>query len=109
MGNKLQDRHCKPCEGGVEALSHEAATAMVGQLEDGWALSADGKEIRRDYSFGGFYQTMGFANAVAWLVDEHILEPVQSQGKGDPAYGPGEAFGELTALRERLACALPAR
>ena len=52
---------------------------------------------------------MNFANAVAWLVDEHILEQVQSQGKGDPAYGPGEAFGELTALRERLACALPAR
>lgn len=84
-----------------EATVKELRKAAEEQFERAWIL---GEVERREAA-----NPMNFANAVAWLVDEHILEQVQSQGKGDPAYGPGEAFGELTALRERLACALPAR
>jgi glycerol-3-phosphate O-acyltransferase len=52
---------------------------------------------------------VNFANAVAWLVDERILAAAPVEGKGEPAFGRGDAFGELPALRERLAAALSAR
>ncbi len=82
MDNELRNKHCKPCAGGVEPLSHETATALLGQLEDGWALFADGKEIRRDFSFGGFYRTMNFANAVAWIANAEDHHPDLELGYG---------------------------
>ncbi len=82
MASELKNRRCKPCEGGVEPLSHEAATVMIGQLEDGWALSADGREISRDFSFGGFYKTMSFVNAVAWIANAEDHHPDLEIGYG---------------------------
>ncbi len=82
MDIELHDRHCKPCEGGVEPLSPKAATAMIEQLENGWALSADGKEISRDFSFGGFYKTMSFVNAVAWIANAENHHPDLELGYG---------------------------
>lgn len=82
MDNELRNKHCKPCAGGVEPLSHETASALLGQLEDGWALFADGKEIRRDFSFAGFYRTMNFANAVAWIANAEDHHPDLELGYG---------------------------
>ena len=82
MSIELKNKHCEPCEGGVELLAHEAATAMIGQLEDGWELSADGKEISRDFSFGGFYKTMSFVNAVAWIANTENHHPDLELGYG---------------------------
>ena len=82
MTNELKNRRCKPCEGGVEPLSHEAAIAMIEQLEEGWALSDDGKKILRDFSFGGFYKTMSFVNAVAWIANAENHHPDLEIGYG---------------------------
>ncbi len=55
---------------------------MIEQLEEGWALSDDGKEILRDFSFGGFYKTMGFVNAVAWIANAENHHPDLEIGYG---------------------------
>ena len=50
-----------------------------------------------------------FANAVDLLVRSRILEPAPEAPRGEDAFVRGEAFGDLQALRERLATALSAR
>jgi glycerol-3-phosphate O-acyltransferase len=50
------------------------------------------------------------ANAIALLVKRGVLEPAtEASKKGDTAYVQGPSFGDLPALRERLAVALSAR
>lgn len=73
--SELSTRTCKPCEGGVEPLSHPEAERMRGQLADNWALSKDGKSIAADFRFQDFYRTMAFVNAVAWVANQQDHHP----------------------------------
>lgn len=70
----LTDRHCKPCEGGVAAMTRAEAEALLDQLL-GWELSEDGKAIRRHFQFKGFYSTMAFVNAMAWVANREDHHP----------------------------------
>lgn len=63
----LTQRHCAPCEGGVEPLNREQAESLLKQLHTGWSLSADGTEIVRELRFANYYETMAFVNAGAWI------------------------------------------
>ena len=47
---KLEKRRCKPCEGGVPALSQPAVAELRRALHADWALSADGKWLVRQFS-----------------------------------------------------------
>lgn len=60
----LLSKKCKPCEGGVPALSSNEASALLKQLE-GWQLTD--KNISKSYTFKDYYQTMAFVNAAAWI------------------------------------------
>jgi 4a-hydroxytetrahydrobiopterin dehydratase len=66
MSDLLQ-KTCKPCEGGVDALDIEAARALLAQLDEGWGLSDDAAEIRREFRFSNYYETLAFVNATAWI------------------------------------------
>ena len=77
----LTDRHCKPCEGGVDPMSREQAETLVKQVA-GWTLSADGKTITRRFEFKGFYKTMAFINAMAWIANAENHHPDFSAGYG---------------------------
>jgi 4a-hydroxytetrahydrobiopterin dehydratase len=69
----LADRHCKPCEGGVQPYTRAAAEAALATLAGGWTLDAAGTSIRREFSFRNFYRVMSFINAVAHVanVEDH--------------------------------------
>ena len=69
----LRERHCKPCEGGVPALSPQAAQQALQQLSGDWRLVEDGKAIRREFAFKDFYRTMSFVNALAHVanIEDH--------------------------------------
>ena len=75
----LTDRHCKPCEGGVDPMNRGQAETLVGQVE-GWQLSKDGKSISRRFEFKGFYKTMAFVNAMAWIANSENHHPDFSAG-----------------------------
>ena len=75
----LTQRHCKPCEGGVDPMNRQQAEALVRQVE-GWTLSEDGKKISRCFEFKGFYKTMAFINAMAWIADAENHHPDFSAG-----------------------------
>lgn len=80
--NDLTERHCVPCEGGVEPLTLEQAHAMLQHVDDGWSLQADGSGIERVFRFPAFSRTIAFVNAVAWVatVEGHHPEMLVNYG-----------------------------
>ena len=85
MTDDLADRHCKPCEGGVEPLRREQAELLMQGLDQGWVLRDDSLEISRRFSFPAYSRTLGFANAVAWIAitEGHHPELVVNYGTCD--------------------------
>jgi 4a-hydroxytetrahydrobiopterin dehydratase len=60
----LTSKKCKPCEGGTAPYTPAQAEDMLKQLK-GWIVE-DGKLVKL-YAFNNYYQTMAFANALAWI------------------------------------------
>lgn len=75
----LASKHCAPCEGGCEPLSQERVAQLLAQVP-GWKVVADGKAIQRRFEFKGFYRTMGFMNAMAWIANQESHHPDFSAG-----------------------------
>lgn len=74
MAEALTKQHCKPCEGGVDPLTLEAANNLLSQIPD-WVLAKDGNEINRTFKFKNFHETMAFVNAVAWIAHQEDHHP----------------------------------
>lgn len=70
----LAQRHCKPCEGGAEPLSEDRVRRLLDQVP-GWSLTRDGKTIQRRFEFKGFFRTMAFINALAWVAHRQGHHP----------------------------------
>ena len=64
---QLSDKHCKPCEGGVPPLTAQEVAALQPSLHADWSVSEDDKTLARTFEFPGYYRTMAFVNAVAWV------------------------------------------
>lgn len=80
--SELAAKTCVPCEGGVRPMTAEDARKLLGNLHADWSLNDDATEIRRDFSFKGFYRTMGFVNAVAWIANMENHHPDLEVGWG---------------------------
>jgi 4a-hydroxytetrahydrobiopterin dehydratase len=75
----LTDKHCVPCEGGVDPIERAEALTLLDDLP-GWSLSDDGRMITRRFEFKGFFRTMAFINAMAWIVNNENHHPDFSAG-----------------------------
>ncbi len=82
MTEKLAEQRCKPCEGGVQPLDVEQSKELLTALHGDWSLSDDGLEISRTFSFGEYGETLGFANAVAWVAITEDHHPVLTVSYG---------------------------
>ena len=72
----LAAKHCVPCEGGIKPLERgEAERLRKKNLAPGWEVSGNSKEIRKDFRFKGYYKTMSFVNAVAWIANAQGHHP----------------------------------
>jgi 4a-hydroxytetrahydrobiopterin dehydratase len=71
--SELAARKCQPCEGGIPPLTTEEAQRLLAQISSGWALTENGRAIRREFRFRDFYRTMSFVNALAHLanIEDH--------------------------------------
>ena len=65
----LTEKRCRPCEGGMPALSREESAAHLRELGGTWQLSEDGRSVMRAYAFVDFYRTMSFVNALAHIAN----------------------------------------
>lgn len=70
----LTAKFCEACEGGVDVLSANQVDNLLPQTP-GWRVSEDGKEIRREFSFSNFYETMAFVNSMAWIAHREDHHP----------------------------------
>jgi 4a-hydroxytetrahydrobiopterin dehydratase len=71
----LRDRKCQPCPPGTPPLDPAEATELLAALAPGWRIAEDGRSLRRAFSFGDFYETMAFVNAVAWIANAEDHHP----------------------------------
>ena len=88
MSADLANRHCKPCEGGVEPLRADQSAALLDALHADWSISDDGLRISRKFDFPAYSRTLGFANAVAWIaiVEGHHPVLIVSYGSCEVNY-----------------------
>ena len=63
---ELTTKKCRPCEGGIPAMSLEEATAMRTEVPS-WEVIDDGQGLRRIFTFSDHHQVMAFVNAIAWI------------------------------------------
>lgn len=74
MAEELHQIRCVGCEGGIPAMTSEEINALLPKIP-GWEVSGDKKQLSRRYSFKGFYKTMAFVNAVAWIANQENHHP----------------------------------
>jgi 4a-hydroxytetrahydrobiopterin dehydratase len=70
--DELIATHCVPRKGAEHALNAAAIAGLAALLPD-W--QAGGGELRREFRFRDFHETMGFANAVAWMANREDHHP----------------------------------
>lgn len=68
----LTQKKCVPCKGLTSPLSQEAAKTLLARVP-GWIL--EGQEIRKNFTFKNYYETVSFVNAVAWIAHEEDHHP----------------------------------
>ncbi len=72
--SELHTIRCVGCEGGIPALTRDEVNQLLPQLKD-WQVSDDGKQISKRFTFKGFYKTMAFVNAIAWIANQENHHP----------------------------------
>jgi 4a-hydroxytetrahydrobiopterin dehydratase len=65
---------CTTCQAGMPTLSEAEITEKLQSLND-WAYDETQKCICRSFQFKGFYKTMAFANAIAWVAHTEKHHP----------------------------------
>ncbi len=73
----LNNKQCKPCEGGVPPLTNVEARELLKQLDD-WELTD--KHIGKTFEFNNYYQVIAFVNAVAWMTHREDHHPDMTVG-----------------------------
>jgi 4a-hydroxytetrahydrobiopterin dehydratase len=76
---ELHTIRCVACEGGVPASTTDEIKQYLQELND-WQLSADGKFISKRFTFKGFFKTMAFVNAIAWIANQEGHHPDMEVG-----------------------------
>ena len=76
---ELAKIRCVGCEGGIPALTKEEIKQYLPDVA-AWQVSADGKWLSRRFEFKGFYKTMAFVNAVAWIANQENHHPDMEVG-----------------------------
>jgi 4a-hydroxytetrahydrobiopterin dehydratase len=71
----LNKKRCKPCEGGIPALSRNEVAELRKYIDDNWIVINDVK-ISREFAFVSYRHTMDFVNKVADLAEEEGHHPV---------------------------------
>lgn len=79
MSEDLSTIRCVGCEGGIPPLTETEIAKLMPQVHL-WQVSEDGKMLVRRFSFKGFYKTMAFVNAVAWIANQENHHPDMEVG-----------------------------
>jgi 4a-hydroxytetrahydrobiopterin dehydratase len=64
----LTKKKCKPCEGGMKALTPDEARVLVAQVPK-WKLRKDEPRLWREFTFKDFVRAIKFINKVAEVAE----------------------------------------
>ena len=70
----MSENKCEMCRPGMPVLNQAEIAKELELLED-WEYCSKHHAIVRSFEFKGFYKTMAFVNAVAWIAHEHAHHP----------------------------------
>ena len=70
----LGSRECVPCRGGIPPLKGEDLAALLGKLDEGWAV-IDEHHLVKTYRFEDFRSALDFTNRVGELAESVIHHP----------------------------------
>jgi 4a-hydroxytetrahydrobiopterin dehydratase len=73
----MTEKKCEMCRPGMPIFSEAEIAAELESLE-GWSYCAEHNVIYRSFEFKGFYKTMAFVNAVAWIANQQGHHPDMS-------------------------------
>ena len=77
---ELENRRCKPCEGGVPPLNEDEILEYITVVKE-WIVR-DNKKISKEFNFVNFKHTMSFVNEIARLAEEEGHHPVMHVSYG---------------------------
>ena len=79
---KLAEKTCVPCKGGVPPLKGEELYKLHEELGSGWQL-VDEHHLEKEFKFQGYPPAVNFTNAVAAIAEDQNHHPdiVLSYGK----------------------------
>jgi 4a-hydroxytetrahydrobiopterin dehydratase len=70
----LTAKRCVPCEGGMSPLTPADVQTHLAAVP-GWAVTDDGKMIRRKWKFPDFVQALAFVNKAGAVAEEEQHHP----------------------------------
>lgn len=73
QASHLSQKHCVPCEGGVDPLKGVKLEALTPAVPD-WSV-VDGKSLEKEFLFKNFKEAIQFINKVADLAEEEGHHP----------------------------------
>lgn len=79
MTSELHTIRCVGCEGGIPALTAEEINQLMPEIPK-WQVNTEHTIISRRYEFKGFYKTMAFVNAIAWIANQENHHPDMEVG-----------------------------
>jgi 4a-hydroxytetrahydrobiopterin dehydratase len=71
---ELAAKKCQACEGGIPAMTADQITAHLPAVP-GWAVTDDGKMIRRKWKFKDFVSALAFLNKVGEVAEQEQHHP----------------------------------
>lgn len=74
MPERLVEKTCVPCRGGVPALTPEQGQALRVQAPD-WALLDDVHRLERSFHFGNFREALAFVQQIGELAEAEGHHP----------------------------------
>jgi len=79
--DRLTEKSCVPCKGGVPPLKEAEANSLLEQTP-GWALLDQGKRIERSFKFKNFREALAFVGRVGALAEDEAHHPDITFGWG---------------------------
>jgi 4a-hydroxytetrahydrobiopterin dehydratase len=73
QASRLSQKHCVPCEGGVDPLKGEKLAAFTPAVPD-WTV-VDEKSLQKEFAFKNFKEAIAFINKVADLAESEGHHP----------------------------------
>jgi 4a-hydroxytetrahydrobiopterin dehydratase len=71
---KLTQKHCVPCEGGVQPLTPERVRELLGRVS-GWRLTAGDKAVRREWRVKDFATALDFFQRIGRIAEAEDHHP----------------------------------